>query len=366
MLHFDINCFIGGSKIHTVEALTTEEAAIRSHLLRLAAQAPRSLPRHRLHHVVDVRVAKSTVSVLTDIPALAPGLRRRFHASGVCDLLPIELRLLHAPSDDASWMLLSPHRVIAAQPANDVLSFVIHDTSSNATCFANVGGFGHDPAEHCRVPEDIMLDMVQCLVEIEMLHSARIADPKLQFVHAGSVSREGKAVLLLGPSCSGKTTTALGLALLGFELLSDDTACLDLEQRMIYPYPRAPRLRPQSTALLRSCKESMRGVAITSESLPTVRTTPASLAALIFLGGFSDPPLVQRLRSDEALWLFLDYLFNHRYQPVSIRLSQHRLPDDLPRHVQGAASCFASLAAYRCLPGDLQQTAAILQHLLMP
>jgi hypothetical protein len=45
-------------------------------------------------------------------------------------------------------------------------------------------------------------------------------------VHAGAVARDGRAILIAGPSGVGKTTLAVAAALDGFELLGDDMALL--------------------------------------------------------------------------------------------------------------------------------------------
>jgi len=71
------------------------------------------------------------------------------------------------------------------------------------------------------------------------------------FVHAGVVSWRGKAILIPGPSRSGKSTLVMALVNAGATYYSDEYAVLDLEGR-VHPFRRLPRLRPdvQSTQLL--------------------------------------------------------------------------------------------------------------------
>lgn len=54
------------------------------------------------------------------------------------------------------------------------------------------------------------------------LLAAWFLDRGVHVLHAGLVARDGRGLLLGGPGGSGKSTTALGCALAGFDLLGDD------------------------------------------------------------------------------------------------------------------------------------------------
>jgi hypothetical protein len=62
------------------------------------------------------------------------------------------------------------------------------------------------------------------------------------FVHAGVVAWNGKAIVIPGPSCAGKTTLTTSLVRAGATYYSDEYALLDDNGR-VHPYPRAPRIR---------------------------------------------------------------------------------------------------------------------------
>lgn len=62
------------------------------------------------------------------------------------------------------------------------------------------------------------------------------------FVHAGVVAWEGRALILPGPSHSGKSSLVASLLAAGGKYYSDEYAVIDLEGR-IHPFPRPLRLR---------------------------------------------------------------------------------------------------------------------------
>lgn len=63
------------------------------------------------------------------------------------------------------------------------------------------------------------------------------ADSLLQ-IHAAAAAREGRAVLLIGDSHTGKTSLTLHLILLGFQYLSDETILVDPATLQLRPFPR--------------------------------------------------------------------------------------------------------------------------------
>ena len=90
-------------------------------------------------------------------------------------------------------------------------------------------------------------------------------------LHATSVARGGRAVLLLGPSGSGKSDLALRLLDHGFSLVADDRTLLQL---------RGERLMASAPESIRG-KIEVRGLGIVT--LPFVSDVPVALA--VELGG---------------------------------------------------------------------------------
>jgi len=62
------------------------------------------------------------------------------------------------------------------------------------------------------------------------------------FVHAGVVAVDGRALVLPGPSFSGKTTLVAALVRAGATYLSDEFAVLDADGR-VHPYPKPLSIR---------------------------------------------------------------------------------------------------------------------------
>ena len=100
-------------------------------------------------------------------------------------------------------------------------------------------------------------------------------------IHAFAAARDGRAALIVGPSCSGKTTTGLSLLLDGWHLLGNDVVLLREGPDGIYalPTPGTIHVRPP-----------------TFDLLPQIRSLP---------GGASIPPLlclpVQKIASHRQM-----------------------------------------------------------------
>jgi len=65
------------------------------------------------------------------------------------------------------------------------------------------------------------LDGVNCLADL-LSHVAASRQPELAELHASSVLVDGKLILFVGPSLSGKSSLALQLAARGYRIFSDD------------------------------------------------------------------------------------------------------------------------------------------------
>jgi hypothetical protein len=66
--------------------------------------------------------------------------------------------------------------------------------------------------------------------------------PNHIFVHAGVVAHEGSAIVIPGPSFSGKTTLVAEFVRAGAKYYSDEFAVLD-EQGLVHPYPKPLSVR---------------------------------------------------------------------------------------------------------------------------
>lgn len=114
----------------------------------------------------------------------------------------------------------------------------------------------------------------------------------LYLVHAFAASKNGRALLLIGTSGSGKTTTGLNLLLHGWRLLANDVLMLKAEQDGIValPTPGGINIRPQTISqlpqlqtLFPTGKLPAESVALSSHELIKGRwSEPAQAAWLCF------------------------------------------------------------------------------------
>lgn len=72
------------------------------------------------------------------------------------------------------------------------------------------------------------------------------ARPDLLWIHAAAVERDGKALLLVGPSGQGKSTFSTRLCERGWRLLSDDAAPIRMDTNEVLPFFQAPHRRKPS------------------------------------------------------------------------------------------------------------------------
>src|SRR4029077_14911688 len=70
--------------------------------------------------------------------------------------------------------------------------------------------------------------------------------PNRVFVHGGAVAWNGKAIIVPGPSFSGKSTLVTELVRRGATYYSDEYAVLDARGR-VHPFAAAPSLRPEGS-----------------------------------------------------------------------------------------------------------------------
>ena len=71
-------------------------------------------------------------------------------------------------------------------------------------------------------------------------------------IHAATLERGGRALLLPAPPGSGKSTLCAALMCRGWRLLSDEFALLDPQSRVLQPIPRPVALKGPSIALLKA------------------------------------------------------------------------------------------------------------------
>lgn len=76
-------------------------------------------------------------------------------------------------------------------------------------------------------------------------------------VHAATVEKSGRAVILPGAPGSGKSTLCAAMVCRGWRLLSDEMALISLQDGMLWPFPRPIGLKNASIGVMRDYAQSV-------------------------------------------------------------------------------------------------------------
>lgn len=142
-------------------------------------------------------------------------------------------------------------------------------------------------------------------------------------VHAATASLGGVGVVLSAPPDHGKTTTVLGLALAGWEVLSDEAALVSPADGSIHAFPRPLMLSSETLGLFPTLSssfppayEAFRRLThhVAFADLPAGRPGAPFLAACVVLPRFQrgSPTSLEPLSRAETLTALVDQCFNLR------------------------------------------------------
>ncbi len=103
------------------------------------------------------------------------------------------------------------------------------------------------------LPEAVPLALRHGLLAAEMAMNLQLALGERRFLllHASSVERDGKALLMTGESGSGKSTLAALLGERGWRFMGDEFALIEPETGLAWPFPRPVSLKNEAIATLR-------------------------------------------------------------------------------------------------------------------
>ena len=142
-------------------------------------------------------------------------------------------------------------------------------------------GKGGRPLEALDDGEFLFLFEKEITIELQKLR------PDLYFMHGGVLEFRGNALMLVGASGSGKSTTTWALLHHGFRYLSDELAPVDVTTLEVYPYPHALCLKNEPPGIYPLPPKSLRTsrtLHVPVDLLPSgVTRVPLPLTAIFFL-----------------------------------------------------------------------------------
>ena len=102
------------------------------------------------------------------------------------------------------------------------------------------------------LPDALPLPLVQGLLAAEMGMNLQLALGERRFLllHAASVERDGRGLILTGESGSGKSTLSALLGANGWRFMGDEFVLIDLASGEMVPFPRPCSLKNASIAVL--------------------------------------------------------------------------------------------------------------------
>jgi HprK-related kinase A len=117
------------------------------------------------------------------------------------------------------------------------------------------------------LPEAVPQSLAHGLISAEMAMNLQMALGERRFLllHASSVEKDGKVLIMTGESGSGKSTLSALLASRGWRFMGDEFALVDPISGDIHPFPRPVSLKNEAIAMMRAL-------------LPATRFGPVQLA----------------------------------------------------------------------------------------
>lgn len=104
------------------------------------------------------------------------------------------------------------------------------------------------------LPDAAPLPLAQGVLAAEMAMNLQMALGQRRYLllHASTVERDGRALLMTGESGAGKSTLATLLASRGWRLMGDEFALLDPETGLVHAFPRLVSLKNEAIDVVRA------------------------------------------------------------------------------------------------------------------
>ncbi|HEY0112021.1 MAG TPA: HprK-related kinase A [Allosphingosinicella sp.] len=144
------------------------------------------------------------------------------------------------------------------------------------------------------LPDAAPLPLAQGLLAAEMGMNLQMALGQKSFLllHAASVERDSRALLLTGHSGAGKSTLAALLGERGWRFMGDEFALLGLEDGLLYPFPRAVSLKNRAIELFAHVDRERLGPVLTGTPKGTIRHLRPNARAISAMHRPAAPSLI--------------------------------------------------------------------------
>ena len=186
------------------------------------------------------------------------------------------------------------------------------------------------------IPDALPLPLSQGLLAAEMAMNLQVALGWRQhlLLHASAVERDGRAIIMVGASGTGKSTLAAMLGEGDWRLLGDEFAMLGLDDEQLSPFPRLISLKNESIAAMVAC--------VPPERLgPIITGTPKGI--IRHLVPRADAIARMDERATPALLLFPTFGGEAGLRPVPPSEAFMRLTDSSTNYVALGEPGFAAL-----------------------
>jgi hypothetical protein len=168
-------------------------------------------------------------------------------------------------------------------------------------------------------------------------------------LHASAIEVRGKAILLVGDACSGKSTTAAALAMRGFKVIAEDVAALaaDGDTFLVRRGCAEIALRPDAVAAMYGSSDALPAFSETWDKrrldlldIEAFSPGPVPLGAVYLLTnteGIPNAPCITALSARAAMMELLANVYGNRLLHDELRLREldamHRIVATVPVRV---------------------------------